>query len=543
VEFAAGVDSTLLVDGFRFTGGVARLLSTPDGYYGGGVLCSDASPHLRDCEFDGNVAGSDLQFGGGGGAFFANSRARLTRCRFVGNQATRGAGLYGYQGALQMEECRIEANALHQSTGTRGGGVYLEGGSLRYQGGHLSRNGQAEEGGALFARAATVQLEALRIERNAARTGGALALLEGTALSMRGSLVHGNLATHLGSGIYALGSMAEVVNVTFDANQGSGGCIVTQNASAPWTLRNDLFVSHDSIALFFFSTPVDLDYNLYWNNQGGDVQGAPLGPHALQTDPLYANAAAHDFAPGLHSPALDSGDPAVQDGDGSRSDRGAFGGPHGRSRAPAVPQLHAARLIDGSTSIAWSANEETDVLTYALYRSTDSSFVPAASNVLALVGAKQTAASDAGGEAGSWYRLAAVDSSGASSGFSVAVPAVPTALPLPRSGSLEPRQALPAQPAPEAPSALALYPSEPNPANPGTRIRFDLPWRGPARLVLFDVRGRSLRTWMHDQGEPGSFQIHWDGRDDAGREVPTGVYWVSLQAGSERSVRKLTLLR
>ena len=90
---------------------------------------------------------------------------------------------------------------------------------------------------------------------------------------------------------------------------------------------------------------------------------------------------------------------------------------------------------------------------------------------------------------------------------------------------------------------LALHQNVPNPFNPLTTIRYDLPANARVRLSIIDVAGRRVRTLVDEQQTAGSRSAIWNGRDDAGRAVASGVYFYVLDAGKERLTRKLVLLK
>jgi hypothetical protein len=88
-----------------------------------------------------------------------------------------------------------------------------------------------------------------------------------------------------------------------------------------------------------------------------------------------------------------------------------------------------------------------------------------------------------------------------------------------------------------------LYPSRPNPFNPRTTIRFSLAQAGAARLVVYDVAGRRVRTLVEGPQEAGAHEVVWDGTNDAGLTVPSGVYWSRLTTEGYTSNRKLVALK
>ena len=92
------------------------------------------------------------------------------------------------------------------------------------------------------------------------------------------------------------------------------------------------------------------------------------------------------------------------------------------------------------------------------------------------------------------------------------------------------------------PWTIALEPNFPNPFNPATTIRFDVPEPGPARLVIHDASGARVATLVDGPVAPGPTAVRWDGRDAAGRRVAAGVYFYRLEAAGRVLARKMTLL-
>lgn len=83
----------------------------------------------------------------------------------------------------------------------------------------------------------------------------------------------------------------------------------------------------------------------------------------------------------------------------------------------------------------------------------------------------------------------------------------------------------------------------PNPFNPQTDIRFNLQIDSIVNLVIYDVRGRVVRTLKYGTVEKGSHVVTWDGRDDKGRGQASGVYLVRLQVGKLQRSMRITLVR
>lgn len=93
------------------------------------------------------------------------------------------------------------------------------------------------------------------------------------------------------------------------------------------------------------------------------------------------------------------------------------------------------------------------------------------------------------------------------------------------------------------PDRLALRQNFPNPFNPSTVIRYDLPAEGAVTLKVYSLLGRELRSLASGAGAAGYHQVSWDGRDDAGRLMPAGVYLYRLATEQGTVTKKLVLLK
>lgn len=96
------------------------------------------------------------------------------------------------------------------------------------------------------------------------------------------------------------------------------------------------------------------------------------------------------------------------------------------------------------------------------------------------------------------------------------------------------------------PESFSLQPNYPNPFNPSTWIAFGIPANAgetEVRLEIFSLDGRLVRSLLRDKYAPGNHRVQWNGRDDVGAIVPTGVYFYRLQAGSFVASRKLVMVK
>ncbi|MHB8080062.1 MAG: LVIVD repeat-containing protein [Candidatus Krumholzibacteriia bacterium] len=193
--------------------------------------------------------------------------------------------------------------------------------------------------------------------------------------------------------------------------------------------------------------------------------------------------------------------------------------------APPVPRSLMVSYTVGGNLLAWGAPDAIDVARYRVYRGAVSDFVPAPESLLAET--TSTAWIDRVTSPWDWfYKVAAVDVAGNEG---------PAAVPDAVTGVADPRTEA-------TPSRFALHGATPNPFNPRTTIRYDVPAAGgDVRLELYDARGRLVRTLVAGRQAAGRQATVWDGRDDAGRRVPSGVYFARLRATGCDAVVKLTL--
>ncbi|MBN1559978.1 ExeM/NucH family extracellular endonuclease [candidate division KSB1 bacterium] len=90
---------------------------------------------------------------------------------------------------------------------------------------------------------------------------------------------------------------------------------------------------------------------------------------------------------------------------------------------------------------------------------------------------------------------------------------------------------------------FALHVNYPNPFNPFTIIRYDVAKTERVMIRLYDVRGRLVRMLLDENRDAGSFEICWDGRNDADQLVAAGLYFCKMDAGDFGAVQRLLLVK
>jgi len=96
---------------------------------------------------------------------------------------------------------------------------------------------------------------------------------------------------------------------------------------------------------------------------------------------------------------------------------------------------------------------------------------------------------------------------------------------------------------PELGAGLSRVSASPNPFNPQTVLKYEISQPGTITLVIYDAAGRKVSTLVSGYQAQGLHQIHWEGNNDKGRAVPSGVYFACLRGNNSSTTSKLTLVR
>jgi hypothetical protein len=95
----------------------------------------------------------------------------------------------------------------------------------------------------------------------------------------------------------------------------------------------------------------------------------------------------------------------------------------------------------------------------------------------------------------------------------------------------------------QVPVGFTLEQNYPNPFNPATTIRYQLPKAAHVVLKIYNLSGQEVRTLINARQPAGANAVVWDGRDESGKEVSSGIYVYRLQAGESVQSRKLSFVR
>jgi hypothetical protein len=193
--------------------------------------------------------------------------------------------------------------------------------------------------------------------------------------------------------------------------------------------------------------------------------------------------------------------------------------------APAVPASFVVAYNTGSGNyLTWDPCPDDDFKYFRIYRSETPGFTPSAADYVH--GTTGTDWNDTVAEGWKYYyKVAAVDMADNESD-----PTDGTATGAGAGGSGVPRR-------------VTLEQNVPNPFNPSTSIKIGLPADARVELSIYDSGGRLVRTLVDGRLAAGFRSVTWDGTDDTGTRVSSGVYFYRLEVGGETITRKMVLLK
>ncbi len=93
-------------------------------------------------------------------------------------------------------------------------------------------------------------------------------------------------------------------------------------------------------------------------------------------------------------------------------------------------------------------------------------------------------------------------------------------------------------------SSFVLSQNYPNPFNPSTTLRFSLPQTEKVKLEVYDIQGNLIKSLVdYELYQPGNYEVTWDGSDNRGNRVASGIYFAKMQAGKFAQTKKMNLVK
>jgi len=93
------------------------------------------------------------------------------------------------------------------------------------------------------------------------------------------------------------------------------------------------------------------------------------------------------------------------------------------------------------------------------------------------------------------------------------------------------------------PAAIRNVSNYPNPFNPMTNIAYELDREAPVTLAIYNVLGQKVRDLVRGEIQKGLNEVKWDGQDNGGRDLGSGIYFCRLMAGREVITHRIVLIR
>jgi hypothetical protein len=189
---------------------------------------------------------------------------------------------------------------------------------------------------------------------------------------------------------------------------------------------------------------------------------------------------------------------------------------------PAAPANLTATPMDPDIQLAWDESPDADFDYFSIWRREENS----ESTEIGTTTDHQFA--DTPPASGTWYyRVVAYDFNGNQGEFSEEVNAAVTGI----------------EDASVLPKEFALYQNYPNPFNPETKIAFDLPARVDVSLTIYNMLGQKVKTLVNEPRPAGAYTILWDGSNNQGIKVASGIYVYTIRAGDFVQSRKMTFMK
>jgi len=312
-------------------------------------------------------------------------------------------------------------------------------------------------------------------------------------------------------------------------------------------IRNNIvFGGSTGILAYGSGVVLTLGYNDLWDNtqnyntQNGGSVDTSLGGN-IYLDPMFVGG--NDYHLQYASPCIDAGDPNIKDPDSSRSDIGCYGGPWGETYIyqdypPKAPDSLKATSLNDMIVLSWKPNTESDLSHYLVYRDTLTGFLPDTFKIVGEIPRDSSVFRDYDFILGRtyYYRLSAWDLTGHESDYSNELAVLATEV----GESTEEEN---------RPPVFQLFQNYPNPFNSSTVIWYRLPDVGyqPAEveITIYNLLGKVVRTLVKTRQYPGEHKVLWDGRDDSGKEVASGIYFYRMKVSGLELVKpkKMVLLR
>jgi len=499
LQFYGDVDQTCVFDGFEVTNGGGRFYADIPypGRYGGGIMINGNSPTMRNVEVSGNSVGAFNELGLGGGITLSNSEAVLEDITVTGNTAIYGAGVYIYQSDVTLTNVTIDGNTVitdNLDSDPRGGGMHIIDSDVVLNNVTLNNHQDVNLGGGLYAAilngTSNIELNDCLVSNNSSKTAGSgLGIYGGTFTAYDSEIVDNGFSAaatfQSGGGIYATATNVTLDGVTID-NNAAHAAGAGEFASCPTVMMTNTVITNNSGQFFSGSVYLNASVEATVQNVTFAQNSCPAGGAGLYSisTPLTVSNTISAFntgGTGIANGMYIVGTPVLECNDVFGNDGAGYGG------------------IDDPTGTAGNIAADPlfcDVAEGDFRVSPAGPCAPEQSGGCGLIGALEADCGTVNG----------VEDS--------AIPMV-----------------------------FRVDPNYPNPFNPITNIRFAIPEGGHTSVVIFDVKGRKVRTLVDAQLPAATHSVQWRGQDDRGRNAAAGIYFYRVTSGDHSAVGRMALIK
>jgi predicted outer membrane repeat protein len=379
----------------------------------------------------------------------------------------------------------------------------------------FSGNTASQHGGALFVSQSNVELTRAEFESNTAtQNGGAIRGAAGSVLTLARSNFWTNSAGAGGGAIHFSGTL-DALNCDFERNEAltSGGAILGIGASANATLRNDRFFDNSVEPGGSPSAPYGGGAIALLNGSYADLVNSAVAFNAYNAASTLPEGGGGIYISDSHADVINT----ILWGNVDSTYTGSEDQQIHMQTGAATATVNYTCVEDWSGVLGGVSNSGDDPL-FVSGPTGDLHLLPGSPALDAGDNTAVTWAEDLDGNPRIDGQVDLGVYEGAAGGVGVDIVSVP--------------------------GVFQLHANVPNPFNPVTTIRYDLPKAARVRLHVYDVAGRLVRTLEDDiHRDAGSVFVRWDGRDDGGWGVAPGVYFYRIEAGDDRAARKLVFLK
>jgi parallel beta-helix repeat protein len=484
--FQSGEDTTSILSGLTVSKGYR--------FRGGGIYCASSSPKISHNIIENNKAG----WGGGGGIFCTYSSAIIRDNTIRGNSdRSRGGG--GILCADSSSTSIINNIITRNSAQGHGGGIQCDSSTISVIHNIVKENSARDHGGGVyFTESSNGAISDNTIIDNSARSYCGGIGCDYSSLTIENNYIAGNSASGFGGGIGCMASNSIIANNVISGNSaGYGGGGIFSGYSASVTITNCTIVDNWADLFGGGITCWDNSSSIITNSilVGNESSDSTIIWIGHESSPSSLSIGYSNLEGGIASIYLDEGS-NLNWGDGMIDTDPLF-----RNIGNGDYHLKTTLCGDDSESPCIDAGD------------------PSISDlILDCLHGLGTTRSDMGAYGGQGYG-----------------PLVSIKEDYPKSNAaLYPR-------------TFNLFQNFPNPFNPSTTISFNISntinKRQRVNLNIYDIRGRLVSSLIDSDLEPGTHKIHWDGRNDRGVSVSSGIYLYQLKSGGETFTRKMTVLK